>query len=152
MSANMADELKRFMMAGLGAAAVVTEKSINWLDELSKMDVQPVIDNLAKKGSEAYDQGKVIGQELKEKVQSAFEDCSMQMQQMDVDNVKSSMEGMSDEALDALKDHLSQVMADRKQQAEAPAQDAPMGDVRPFPSQEARDDQNEDDPSEAPES
>lgn len=144
MSDNPINDLKKLAYAGLGAAALVTEKSVQWIDDLSKKgvevgkDAQPIIDDLAKKGAEAFDKGKVIGGELKTKLQKAFDDCNVQMEQQDLDEVKHSVQGLSDEALSQLKAHLDAEMRSRQKAPAAPKD--PDGE-------------NEgDDPSEAPES
>ncbi len=130
MSNNIADDLKKLAMAGLGAAALVTEKSMAWIDELSKkgeetsQNAQPIIDDLAKKGADAFEKGKVIGSDLKDKLTRAFTDCADQMQQMDVNEVKDSMEGMTDDTLSELKAHLESVMDLRKSQSDE-AQETP---------------------------
>lgn len=59
---KLSDPIKTLLLAGIGAAAVTTEKS------------KEVIDSLVKKGEITVDEGKTLNQELKRKSQSRKED------------------------------------------------------------------------------
>lgn len=59
---RFSEGLKKVMLAGLGAVATTTEKS------------QELIDNLAKKGEEAANQGKFITPETRQNIKNKVED------------------------------------------------------------------------------
>lgn len=119
MSDNIAGDLRKLMMAGLGAAATLTEKSAKLIDDLSKKgeekskDIQPALDDLAKKGGEALEKGRVFSEEVGKKLSRAFDDCAQRVQQMDIDDVRSSLDGLTDDALGQLKAHLDDLIERR---------------------------------------
>ncbi|NLI21774.1 MAG: hypothetical protein GX418_09535 [Clostridiales bacterium] len=53
---SISEELRKLMMAGLGAASVAAEKT------------QEAIDTLAKRGEEALEQGKVLNERLRHEI------------------------------------------------------------------------------------
>lgn len=57
---SISDDLKKILLAGIGAAAITVEKS------------KEVVDSLIKKGELTVEQGKVINEELKRKVTENF--------------------------------------------------------------------------------
>ena len=95
---NLGDELKRILLAGVGAVAVTAEKS------------KEVIDELVKKGEITVEQGKVLNEELKhtvkEKVRSAVGEAEPTK-----DSILKSLDSMTQEDIAAIKaklDALSQ--------------------------------------------
>ncbi len=58
MSLN--DDVKKVMMAGIGALSAVAEKT------------QEALDSLAKKGEEALEHGQVLNEKLRHKIRQAF--------------------------------------------------------------------------------
>jgi len=61
---NISDDLKKIILAGIGAAAVTAEKS-KW-----------VLDELVKKGEITVEQGKVLNEELKRNIKTNAKDES----------------------------------------------------------------------------
>ena len=57
---GISEELRKLMMAGLGAASVAAEKT------------QEAIDTLAKRGEEALDQGKVLNERLRHEIRDTL--------------------------------------------------------------------------------
>ena len=100
--ANLEDELKRILLAGLGAVAVTAEKA------------KEMIEDLVKKGELTVEQGKVLNEELKhtvkEQVRSAVGEA-----EPSTDSILNSLDTMSPEDIAAIKaklDALSQAKAD----------------------------------------
>lgn len=120
MSNNVTEDLRKIMMAGIGAISMATEKSKEWVEEMAKkgesatQDAQPVIDDLAQKGAAAFEQSKVFGSEMKTKLQQAFENIKTEAQQLDMDEVVGSLHGMTDEALETIKQKLDEIAQGRK--------------------------------------
>ncbi len=59
---SIGDELKKVLLAGLGAVAVTAEKS------------KELVDKLAKKGEITWEQGKVLNEELTRKVKKTYDE------------------------------------------------------------------------------
>lgn len=61
-NSNIGEELKKVLLAGLGAVAVTAEKS------------KELVDKLAKKGEITWEQGKVLNEELSRKMKKAYDE------------------------------------------------------------------------------
>ncbi len=59
---SIGDELKKVLLAGLGAVAVTAEKS------------KELVDKLAKKGEITWEQGKVLNEELTRKMKKTYDE------------------------------------------------------------------------------
>ena len=64
MDKMIGDGLKKFLLMGIGAAAVTVEKS------------QQVVDDLVKKGELTVEQGKELNQELKRNVKKTIDEAA----------------------------------------------------------------------------
>ena len=64
MDKMIGDGLKKFLLMGIGAAAVTVEKS------------QQVVDELVKKGELTVEQGKELNQELKRNVKKSMDEVA----------------------------------------------------------------------------
>lgn len=64
MDKMIGDGIKKFVLMGIGAAAMTVEKS------------QQMVDELVKKGELTVEQGKAVNEELKRKVSQATEDTT----------------------------------------------------------------------------
>ena len=82
--ANLEDELKRILLAGLGAVAVTAEKA------------KEMIEDLVKKGELTVEQGKVLNQELRHNIKKTVKE-----------NVNVSVRTSSPEELDELLDKMT---------------------------------------------
>ena len=97
MDKKIGDGLKKFLLMGIGAAAVTVEKS------------QQIVDDLVKKGEITVEQGKELNQELKRNVKKSFEDASKAGEEVEAeaaaeaDDLQKKIASMSAEQLENLK-------------------------------------------------
>lgn len=82
---NLSDDLKKFLLAGIGAAAITIEKS------------KEVVDELVKKGELTIEQGKALNEELKHNFAKKME------KPVTVEKMSKDLENVSLEDLDKLK-------------------------------------------------
>ena len=82
---NLSDDLKKVLLAGIGAAAVTIEKS------------KDVIDELVKKGEFTVEQGKVLNKELKHNLAKKME------KPISVEKVSKDLEKIDPKDLEILK-------------------------------------------------
>lgn len=131
---NIGEDLRKVLMAGLGAVSVATEKSKEFIEGMSQKGEETaqkskdVLDDLAQKGEAAWEQGKVFNEELKTKIQNAFDGAKEQVSQLDMDEVAQSLSGMTDDALQAVREKLDELIAHRaeqKNEADCAGQDCP---------------------------
>lgn len=106
---KLTDDLKKILLAGVGAVALTAEKSAE------------VIEKLVEKGQITVEQGKTLNEELrqnaKEKVKSALDlDDS-------VDGIARRMESMSPEERATLREKLDALEAETPADAPAPPTD-----------------------------
>lgn len=102
------DSMKKIMLAGIGAVAVTAEKS------------RELVDELVVKGELTVEQGKVLNEELKHKVKDTIKD-NVQIQIIQPENktpaaehVISQMENYTSEELDAIRQKLDALAAEKK--------------------------------------
>lgn len=100
----LSEELKKIILAGIGAAAITSEKS------------KEVIGELVKKGELTVEQGKVMNEELKHKVsEKVKEHVTVSTVQVtvpsDVESVKAAIEKMTPEELQAVKTKVAEAEA-----------------------------------------
>lgn len=106
-------ELKKILMAGIGAVSTGVEKS------------QEVIERLAQKGEITYEQAKVLSQEAASKVKKAYdESCIADFFSCKVkkENVVEDLKQFSVEDLTWLRDQLSGIITAKQQEQEQQAQ------------------------------
>jgi polyhydroxyalkanoate synthesis regulator phasin len=106
-------ELKKILMAGIGAVSTGVEKS------------QQVIERLAQKGEITYEQAKVLSQEAASKVKKAYdESCIADFFSCKVkkENVVEDLKQFSVEDLTWLRDQLSGIITAKQQEQEQQAQ------------------------------
>ncbi|EDP11531.1 hypothetical protein EUBDOL_00709 [Amedibacillus dolichus DSM 3991] len=82
---RLGEDVKKVLLAGIGAAALTAEKS------------KDVIDELVKKGELTVEQGKIINEELKHDIKEKLK------LKKDVDQIGKMMEDLSAEELAVLK-------------------------------------------------
>ena len=82
---NFSEDLKKVLLAGIGAVAVTAEKS------------KEVVEQLVKKGELTVEQGKVLNEELKHNVAEKLREP------LTVDKISKDLEKVNDEELEILK-------------------------------------------------
>lgn len=85
MMSNFNEDLKKVLLAGIGAVAVTAEKS------------KEVVERLVKKGELTVEQGKVLNEELKHNVAEKLREP------LTVDKISKDLEKVNDEELEILK-------------------------------------------------
>ncbi len=136
MSGDIGEDLKKMLLAGVGAMAMLAEKSVEWANELTEKgakaleDAQPFFKELEKKGDEVLKQGKVLSEEMRDKIKETLEVARRESEQMDLAEVKESLDGLSDDALGALEAYLRTLKEARAREAEADGDDSPDDGAR----------------------
>lgn len=127
----MADELRKVIMAGVGAVAHAVEKTAEAIGEVAKGEnrerVKAAVEDLAKKGEDAFEKGKAAGGELFGKIGDAFSG----LKGMEIDDIKARLADLADDALDDLEKAIGDVKrwrADRKAEAAATGAHPESGD------------------------
>lgn len=82
---SFSDDLKKVLLAGIGAVAVTAEKS------------KEVVEQLVKKGELTIEQGKVLNEELKHNVAEKLREP------LTADKISKDLEKISDEELEMIK-------------------------------------------------
>ena len=85
MMSSFNEDLKKVLLAGIGAVAVTAEKS------------REVVEQLVKKGELTVEQGKVLNEELKHNVAEKLREP------LTVDKISKDLEKVNDEELEILK-------------------------------------------------
>ncbi len=139
MEFKVTDLVKNVVLAGIGAAAVTTEKA------------KDVADELVKKGSLTVEQGKVLNEELKHNIKETFENKKNKDS-----SVEELLSAMTPDQIEALKELLNKAAKPQEEKAtssaeakveepkaeEAPAPQAP--EEAPTTEDEAQPKENED--------
>lgn len=86
---NLSEDLKKILLAGVGAVAISVEKS------------KDVVDELVKKGELTVEQGKVLNEELKHDIKE-----KLACKKTDVESISKKIEGFTKEELAALKEKI----------------------------------------------
>lgn len=94
---DVSENLRKLILAGIGAVSATAEKS------------QEVLEQLAKKGEEAVGQGKVFNEQLRHEVKKAIKDSVTVVEQKpaDKESILGALEGLTpaerEEILEKLK-------------------------------------------------
>lgn len=96
---NFSEDLKKVLLAGLGAVAVTAEKS------------KEVVEQLVKKGELTVEQGKVLNEELKHNVAEKLRNP------ITADHISKDLEKVSDDDLETLKAKIEELQ-NAKREAE----------------------------------
>ena len=94
---NFSEDLKKVLLAGLGAVAVTAEKS------------KEVVEQLVKKGELTVEQGKILNEELKHNVAEKLRDP------INAETISKDLEKVSDEDLEALKAKIEELQNAKQQ-------------------------------------
>jgi polyhydroxyalkanoate synthesis regulator phasin len=93
------DDVRKVMMAGIGALSAVAEKT------------QETVDSLARKGEEALDHGQVLNERMRHKIKQAMRDGEPD-KGPGKDEIISALDHLSPEELKAVKDKLKSMRSD----------------------------------------
>lgn len=102
MDFKVTDLVKNVVLAGIGAAAVTTEKA------------KDVADELVKKGSLTVEQGKVLNEELKHNIKETLDN----KKKKDA-SVEELLSAMTPDQIDALKELLNKAAKPQDEEAKA---------------------------------
>ena len=96
MLKSLGEDLKKIMLAGIGAVAVTSEKSME------------LIDDLVKKGQVTVEQGKELNEELKRNIKTKVQDTINEHVNVTVvtkedENILGKLDTLSEEELQAIK-------------------------------------------------
>jgi polyhydroxyalkanoate synthesis regulator phasin len=132
----MADELRKVFMAGVGAVAHAVEKTAEAINVATKEEnrekVKAAVDDLAKKGENAFEKGKAAGGELIGKIGDAFAG----FKGTELDDIKDRLSDLADDALDELEKAVVEVKRWRASQKEQCGTSAPESGDKPEGSEE----------------
>lgn len=103
---KFSDNIKKILLAGIGAVAVTAEKSKDLLDEM------------VEKGELTVEQGKVLNEELKHNVKKTVKEKMDAVRPSAEEKMADLLDKMTPEQLAALKEQIS------KKEAEAASQDS----------------------------
>ncbi len=90
---NISEEMRKIMLAGIGAIATTAEKS------------QQLVEAFVKKGELTVEQGKVLNEELKRNIKESIHTAAGES----TDEVLQQVEDMSPEQIEALKRKIAEV-------------------------------------------
>lgn len=93
---DVSENIRKLIMAGIGAVSITAEKS------------QEALEQLAKKGEEAVSQGKVLNEQLRHEVKEAIKENVTVVEQKpaDKESILSALEGLSAEERKEISDKL----------------------------------------------
>lgn len=123
---QIGSELKKILMAGIGAVSTGVEKS------------QEVIDKLAQKGEITYEQAKVLSQETANKVKKAYDESGIAdffSCKVKKENVVEDLKILAKDDLVWLRDQLSGIIT-AKEQEEQQASEQAQASATPDPGSE----------------
>lgn len=94
---NFSDNIKKVILAGIGAVATTAEKSKDLLDEM------------VEKGELTVEQGKVLNEELKHNIKQKVQDVTGKKENgLSDDTISEMIERMTPEQIRALKEKLAE--------------------------------------------
>ena len=102
MLKSLCEDLKKIMLAGIGAVAITSEKSAE------------LIDDLVKKGQVTVEQGKELNEELKRNLKTKVQDAVNEHVNVTVvtneeENILDKLDTLSEEELQAVKEKLDKI-------------------------------------------
>jgi len=110
MALDLGEELKRFVLAGIGAVAVTAEKS------------KEIIDDLVKKGEITVAEGKIMNEELTRKMKQKVKDVVdeavpykiVKKDDLTTEDILGKLEKLDEKDLNALKSKLKELELEKK--------------------------------------
>lgn len=119
---GIGENIKKILLAGIGAVATTTEKSKELLDEM------------VKKGELTVEQGKVLNEELKHNIKKTMkEKVNVSVKVSDPEELDELLEKMTPEQIIRLKERLSQL---DQQEEEPEAEKTDTSEMENVPSDE----------------
>lgn len=119
---GIGENIKKILLAGIGAVATTTEKSKELLDEM------------VKKGELTVEQGKVLNEELKHNIKKTMkEKVNVSVKVSDPEELDELLEKMTPEQITRLKERLSQL---DQQEEEPEAEKADTSEMENVPLDE----------------
>lgn len=92
---GLGENVKKLLLAGVGAAATTVEKS------------KEILDDLVEKGELTVEQGKALNEELKHNIKKTVEENAKNTEKADpVEELDKLLEKMTPEQIEALKERL----------------------------------------------
>lgn len=92
------EDLKRLMLAGIGAVATTAEKA------------KDIVDDLVKKGEITVEQGKVLNEELKRNISDTIEKYApCKKNECKDESIADKLDSLSDEEIAKIKEKLAQM-------------------------------------------
>jgi polyhydroxyalkanoate synthesis regulator phasin len=113
MAANLGEDLKKIMLAGIGAATIAAEKTkalINELvkkGELSAAQGKELVGKLAEKGGETVKKGKALNEELKHNIKE-------KMNEQNLKSVLDKLDRMGNDEIEAIRNKLNEMEKAKK--------------------------------------
>lgn len=107
MTTNLSDDLKKIILAGIGAAALTSEKA------------KQMIDEFVKKGELTVEQGKVLNEELKHNIGRKIKESvtvNVTVPQS-IDDIEKAVGNLTPEELTALKTKIAETEAARQSES-----------------------------------
>ena len=105
---KISDSMKKILLAGIGAAATTAEKS------------KEILDDLVKKGELTVAQGRMLNEELKHTAKEKVKEHISVTVTRNYTDAMNSVDQMTEEELNALKEKIAQTEEARKEQPEDP--------------------------------
>lgn len=96
---KLSDDVRKVMMAGIGALSTVAEKT------------QETIDSLAKKGETALEHGQVLNERLRHKIRQAFQEGEADVKSAK-DEILKALDRLTPEELKEVKEKLKSMKHD----------------------------------------
>lgn len=109
MMTNLSEDLRKLLMAGVGAVSTAAEK------------VPEALDTLAKRGEETLQQGKVLNEQLRHEIKQAVkENVTVVSAVMDKEGVLDALHSLSPEELEEVSAKIAQIKA-KQEPADEPS-------------------------------
>lgn len=130
MSNNLGDDLRKLMMAGVGAFSTAAEKTKDLIDDLSlrgeetAQKTRDFVDDMAKKGQETLD----ANQDLMNKFRGVCANIKEEVSQINADEIVTTLGDLTDDALTKLRDKIDEVIDYRNTHPEQADQDQDTGE------------------------
>ena len=125
---ELRENLKKMLLAGVGAAATVVEKSMDVIDDLTKKGAEAV-DDLARKGGETVEKGKAAGDDLKTALGKKYEEF-MSKAPKTAEELEKWVATLSDDAKKTLSDILNACKDDEECEGEKADEEKAGDDIQ----------------------
>lgn len=102
---NLGENVKKLLLAGIGAVAVTAEKS------------KEILDDMVKKGELTVEQGKALNQELKHNIKKTVkEKVNVSMKATSPEELSELLDQMTPEQLAQLKERIQEMESEEEEQ------------------------------------